>query len=164
MHHNKPLWKHHLFSTGPIATWKSSCRRPSAHIDTYPSHYVWQFPDRCKLQLATWGEKKKAVTRNKRCSVLYLTSSFVWYGVIVAFIVSFACCDFVQIIWHTCEERSRVTISLPGEYLFTLCISITVTVLSQEFVVLSSSHLCYLLYAFLLYLCIGCPGPGPVHP
>ncbi len=42
-----------------------------------------------------------------------------------------------------------------------LCISITVTVLSQEFVVISSSYFCYLLYAFLLHLCIGCPGPDP---
>lgn len=63
-----------------------------------------------------------------------------------------------------CEEWSRVTISLPGEYLFTLCISITVTVLSQEFVVISGRYFCYLLYAFLLYLCIGCPGHSLVHP
>lgn len=49
------------------------------------------------------------------------------------------------------------------EHLFTLCISITVTVLSQEFVVISSSYFCYLLSAFLLYLYIGCTGPGPVH-
>lgn len=64
-----------------------------------------------------------------------------------------------------CGEWSRVTISLPGDFfLFTLCISITVTVLSQEFVVICGRYFCYLFYAFLRYLCIGFPGRGLVHP
>lgn len=60
---------------------------------------------------------------------------------------------FLKVSWYTCEEWSWVTISLAGEYLFTLCISITVTVLSQEFVVISSSYFCYLLSAFY-YTCV----------
>lgn len=119
-------------------------------------HYVWQFVHH-NLRLANEEVKKVSWTL---LNVIFNVVLCIVVSSMLLLLVLHGLLQWFDNLWRVEQGDHLFAWRF---FLFTLCISITVTVLSQEFVVISGRYFCYLLYAFLRYLCIGFPGRRLVH-